>query len=305
LYTLIDDLVESVRMCTPTGRWESKRLPASGAGPSPDRLVLGSEGTLGVITEAWVRVQARPTFRASATVKFKSFEAAVAAARGVAQAGLYPANCRLLDAREAMLHQVAFDGSSVLLLAFESAHHPVEAWLDLAVGIATGAGGVAAEKSTAKTWKDAFFEGPYRQSALVGTGLLVDTFETAITWERFPALHDDVIRSVKAALGKPTLVSCRFTHVYPDGPAPYYTFLAPDRGDPIGRWREAKAAAGEALVRHGATITHHHAVGRTHRPWYDRERPEPFAAALRAAKQAVDPGWILNPGVLIDPPTGR
>jgi alkyldihydroxyacetonephosphate synthase len=300
LYTHIDDLVESVRMLTPTGWWASPRLPASGAGPAPDRLVLGSEGTLGVITEAWMRVFERPTFRASASVRFTAFESAVTAARRIAQAGLYPANCRVLDAREAMLHQVTYDGSCVLLLAFESAHHPVDAWLELAVGIAREAGGIGDAARAAGAWKEAFFEAPYRQSALLTCGLLADTFETATTWDRFAALHDDVIRSVKAALGPPSIVSCRFTHVYPDGPAPYYTFLAPDRGDPIGRWTEAKTAASEALVRHGATITHHHAVGRRHRPWYDRERPERFAAALRAAKGAVDPAWMLNPGVLVD-----
>jgi alkyldihydroxyacetonephosphate synthase len=97
-------------------------------------------------------------------------------------------------------------------------------------------------------------------------------------------------------------VACRFTHVYPDGPAPYYTVLAPARrGSEIEQWSEIKAAAGEALIRHGGTITHHHAVGRDHRPWYDAQRPAGFARALAAAKSALDPAGVLNPGVLVDP----
>jgi alkyldihydroxyacetonephosphate synthase len=318
LYTHIDDLVESVRMITPRGPWESRRLPGSGAGPSPDRVVLGSEGTLGVITEAWMRVQGKPRWRSSATVRYGAFASAVAAVREIAQSGLYPTNCRLLDSREALLHGVTSDGSSVLLLGFESAHHPVERWLELAIEIARGHGGLLAEAPVHRDaasearggatgrWRQAFFEAPYRQTSLVTLGFVVDTFETACTWDRFDALHDDVVRSVKAAIrqvtGSPGLVSCRFTHVYPDGPAPYYTFVAPGRhGDLLAPWRDIKAAASEALMRSGATITHHHAVGRTHRPWYDRQRPEPFAAGLRAMKAALDPAAVLNPGVLFDP----
>ncbi len=97
-------------------------------------------------------------------------------------------------------------------------------------------------------------------------------------------------------------VSCRFTHVYPDGPAPYFTVIAPAiRGGEVEQWDEIKAAASEAVIEGGGTITHHHAVGRDHRPWYDRQRPIPFAAALRAAKAELDPAGMLNPGVLIDP----
>ena len=97
-------------------------------------------------------------------------------------------------------------------------------------------------------------------------------------------------------------VTCRFTHVYPDGPAPYFTVLAPARrGAELEQWDEIKAAASDAVIAGGGTITHHHAVGRDHRPWYDRQRPDRFADALRAAKAALDPAAILNPGVLMDP----
>jgi alkyldihydroxyacetonephosphate synthase len=137
-------------------------------------------------------------------------------------------------------------------------------------------------------------------------GVLAETFETAITWERFAALHQRVTAAAEAALHElraaPALVMCRLTHVYPDGPAPYFTVIAPARrGEEVEQWAAVKLAVSEAILQEGATITHHHAVGRDHRPWYDRQRPEPFAAALRGAKAAVDPRGIMNPGVLVDP----
>ena len=142
---------------------------------------------------------------------------------------------------------------------------------------------------------------PYLRDTMVAAGILVETFETAITWDRFDVFVAAVRERTKAAVGDGR-VNCRLTHVYPDGAAPYFTVLAPARrGSELEQWDEVKAAASEAIVAAGGTITHHHAVGRDHRPWYDRQRPDPFAAALRAAKAAVDPDGILNPGVLLDP----
>lgn len=318
VYTHIDDLVSSVRMLSPAGVYESRRLPGSGAGPSPDRLVIGSEGILGVITEAWVRLQARPRWRAQASVRFADLASAVAATRSVAQSGLFPANCRLLDAREARLHQVVNDGSAVLLLGFESADHPVDVWIDRALAIALEHGGRCPDGVTRKdagdrvggdgeasSWRSAFLDMPYMFNALVSLGVVVDTFETATTWDRFDALHAAVITAVRGAMKDACgggIVTCRFTHVYPDGPAPYYTFIAPGRrGAELEQHAAIKRAASDVLIEHGATITHHHAVGRHHRPWYDRQRPELFASALRAAKRELDPAGVLNPGVLIDP----
>ena len=134
-----------------------------------------------------------------------------------------------------------------------------------------------------------------------GIGVLSETFETAITWERLPAFVETVKGTVREALGPEGSVTCRLTHAYPDGAAPYFTVLAPvERGAEIERWQAIKAAAAGAVLAGGGTITHHHAVGRDHRPWYDEQRPEPFAAALRAAKAALDPRGLLNPGVLFD-----
>jgi alkyldihydroxyacetonephosphate synthase len=308
LYTHIDDFVESVRALTPSGVWESRRLPSSGAGPSPDRMLIGSEGILGVITEAWVRVQPRPRFKASAGVLFPGFGEGARAVRALAQSGLHPSNCRLLDPGEAVLTGAAPEGRALLVLGFESADHPLDAWMDRAVECCRDHGGelpaapAVGERAEAEgVWREAFMQMPYLRDTMVAAGILAETFETAITWDRLDTFVAAVRERTEAALGGGRL-TCRLTHVYPDGAAPYFTVLTPvRRGAELERWDEVKRAASDAIAAAGGTITHHHAVGRDHRPWYDRQRPEPFAAALRAAKAAVDPAGILNPGALIDP----
>jgi alkyldihydroxyacetonephosphate synthase len=304
--THVDDLVESIRMVTPAGVWASRRLPASGAGPSPDRFALGSEGTLGVVTEAWLRVQPRPAFRASATVAFGSFPAGAAAVRGLVQAGLDPATCRLVDAAEAELTGTLATGEAALVLGFESVGLPVDAELAAAVELCAAAGGRRVDGGGAgQRWRSSFLRAPYLREQLVLLGVLAETLETAATWERLDELVAGVTATVGAALAEVCgagRVTCRLTHAYRDGAAPYFTVLAPARrGSELAQWAEVKAAASEAVLALGGTITHHHAVGRDHRRWYDAQRPDPFALALRAAKAALDPAGVLNPGVLLDP----
>jgi len=310
LYTHIDDLVESMRIVTPRGVVETRRLPGSGAGPSPDRMFLGSEGILGIITEAWMRLQDRPTFRASAPARFEQWEDGVAAARALSQSGLFPTNCRLLDSTEAMLTGAGDGSAHLLLVAFESADHPVDAWAARAVELVRDHGGVVddqeAREGAAGAWRSAFIRAPYTRDTLVQLGLVNETFETAVTWDRFENLYDRVMRAVRDAMtavgAEPGVVTCRFTHVYPDGPAPYFTVIAGGRkGAQLEQWATIKDAASDAIIEAGGTITHHHAVGRDHRRGYDRQRPGLFADALRAAKHSLDPAAVLNPGVLIDP----
>jgi alkyldihydroxyacetonephosphate synthase len=302
--THIDDLVESVRAVTPTGVWESRRLPGSGAGPSPDRMLLGSEGSLGVITEAWLRAQPRPLHRWAGTA-VGSWDQGVAAVRAITQAGLRPAACRLLDPVEARLSGTRQTGEAVLVLGLESLHAPLEvgtvlelcgeAGLDV---VEQGSRGEAGE-----AWRSTFVRAPYLREGLVLLGILVETFETAVTWDRLPSFVADVTAATEDALRRVCgfgSVGCRFTHAYADGAAPYFTVVAPARrGSEIAQWDEIKAAASEAIAAGGGTITHHHAVGRDHRPWYDGQRPAPFAAALAGAKAAVDPAGVMNPGVLV------
>jgi alkyldihydroxyacetonephosphate synthase len=322
-HTHIDDFVESVRMVTPTGPWESRRLPGSGAGPSPDRVVLGSEGILGIITEAWMRIQARPIFRASAGVTFATWEAGYEACRRVVQAKLWPANCRLLDPAEAQA-AAGLDGTrALLILGFESAEVSQGPFIREAVRIAREAGGEiddgairiadgapeggeeAGRQGAVGAWRNSFIRAPYQRNLTVGLGLVGDTFETSMTWDRWPAFDAMVRERVTDALqrvcGGGTL-TCRFTHVYTDGPAPYYSFQGLGRpGAELEMWAALKQAASDAVIEGDGTITHHHAVGRDHRPWYDRQRPDAFARGLRALKRELDPNGILNPGVLIDP----
>ena len=320
--THIDDLVEAVRAVTPAGVWESRRLPGSGAGVSPDRMLLGSEGILGVITQAWVRVQRPPARRAAAAVRFGSLQAGAEAVRAITGSGLAPANCRLLDPAEAALSAGGDGTHALLMLGFESADHEVAAWLDAALKLAARHGGswdgVRARSGPGSgadggagggqdgQWRGAFLRMPYLRNTFPAMGLIAETFESAVTWDRFPAFHERVtaaaVAATREACGRPGTVTCRFAFAYPDGPAPYYTVLAPGRrGEEDGQWDAIKAAVSDAVLAAGGTITHHHAVGRDHRPWYDQQRPAPFAAALRGAKAALDPHGILNPGVLVDP----
>jgi alkyldihydroxyacetonephosphate synthase len=246
-------------------------------------------------------------------LRFASFFAAARAVRTLSQAGLYPSNCRILDPKEAYTTGAGDGASAIMVLAFESGDHPVDAWMKRALeccadhgGVLEGQGADAHLEGAAGLWRNAFIRMPYSREFLTPAGLIVDTFETAITWERFEAMHDLVKaateRAILEATGVGGEVTCRFTHVYPDGPAPYFSFHALGRhGALLEQWQAIKTAASDALIDAGGTITHHHAVGRDHRPWYDRQRPELFAAALRAAKGALDPHGVLNPGVLIDP----
>jgi alkyldihydroxyacetonephosphate synthase len=310
LYTHIDDLVESVRTVTPAGVMESRRLPGSGAGPSPDRLIIGSEGALGVIVEAWVRLQAKPRHRASQAFFFDDFYRAAEALRAVSQAGLHPSNARLVDAEECALAGVGEGKQHMVVLAFESGDHPVEAWMARGVECLEDHGGRAAgtkhggRDATADAWREAFIRGPFNREGLIAHGIMHDTFETSITWERLHDFHASVKSATERAIhevtGRRGHVTCRFTHIYPDGPAPYFTLHAsPTPGRELIEWRAIKTAASDALIAAGGTITHHHSVGRDHMPWYLKQRPALFGAALEAAKRALDPKGILNPGVLV------
>lgn len=327
LYTHIDDFVESTRTITPAGMMETRRLPGSGAGPSPDRLIIGSEGTLGVIVEAWMRLQDRPVHQASASVAFPTMAKATAAVRALSQSGLFPTNCRLLDPAEARNNGVGDGTSAILVLGFESADHPLDAWMKRALELVTDHQGLFDAKAVARSlgpksgsaehrqgaagqWRNAFIRMPYYRDLMVALGVITDTFETSITWDRFENLYEGVrektSRVLREVCGHDAGVSCRFTHIYPDGPAPYFSYsaLGTSNGklsDSLAKWREIKLATNEIVVGLGGTVTHHHAVGRDHRSGYERQSSPLFRMALTNAKKTLDPAGILNPGVLIDP----
>jgi alkyldihydroxyacetonephosphate synthase len=313
--TQIDDHIESVRAATPGGIFESRRLPASGAGPDPNRLFLGSEGTLGIVTEAWIKLRKQPRFRASTTVRIADFYKGAEMVRAISQAGLYPSNCRLIEAEEAAFTEAGDGSDAIVILGFESADHPVHAWMRRALEICADYGGRwddaqakkdAAYDAAAANWRGKFIRGPYLREHAVARSVMRDTFESAITWDRFADFHANVKRDALTAIrevtGRSGSVTCRLTHVYPDGPAPYFTYHAlGDCAQLVRQFRDLKAACAAALVKHGGTVTHHHAVGRDHMAGYEIERPPLFTAALSAAKRVFDPSGILNPGILMPP----
>lgn len=212
---------------------------------------------------------------------------------------------------------------AVLVLGFESADHALPTWMARALELVRDHGGEydakAVERSMASegsdehrrgaagVWRNAFIRMPYWRDPAVGLGIIMDTFETAITWDRFESFYQQVKQDVEAviqrATGQKTVISCRITHAYPDGAAPYFTMATKgsakgDVASALAAWRDIKLAANAAVVGHGGTSTHHHAVGRDHRSGYDREVPELFRQMLAGAKGVVDPRGILNPGVL-------
>ena len=316
LYTHIDDFVESLKMITPSGLYETRRLPGSGAGPSPDRFAIGSEGIMGIITEASMRLQDRPTFRSSCTVEFENYEDSLNALRQISQSGLFPSNCRLLDSNEALFNGAGDGTKHLLILAFESADHDKTASLERSLEIAKENNGLfeklphssdAHRSGSSGNWRNSFIKAPYLRESFTRRGIIQDTFETSITWDKSLKFIEEVKEQTSKAIskitGKPSLVTCRITHSYPDGIAPYFTFGAfATPHTMIDIWKDIKLATNEICISNQGTVTHHHAVGRDHRPnGYDHQRPELFNKVLISAKSTLDPKGIMNPGVLIDP----
>ena len=280
-----------------------------------------------MIVEAWMRLQDRPVYQASASVTFTSMARAVSAVRALSQSGLFPTNCRLLDPAEARNNGIGDGTSAVLVLGFESADHALDAWMKRALELVADHHGTFDATAVARSlvpkqstsehrqgaagqWRNAFIRMPFYRDLMVSLGIITDTFETSITWDRFEQLYEGVreqsANAIAKICGHPANVSCRFTHIYPDGPAPYFSYSALGTAtgklsDSLSKWREIKKATNEIIVGLGGTVTHHHAVGRDHRSGYVIQSPPLFRGALEQVKKHFDSVGILNPGVLIDP----
>ena len=308
LYTHIDDFVESLRVVTPAGTLQSRRLPGSGAGPSPDRMLIGSEGILGVITEAWMRLQDRPRFRADARCGSR-----ISSPPRVRCALLARPGCIRLIAGSSMPRRRSTPApgwlEAIMVLAFESADHPLDAWMARALECCADHGGVpevagrtdAHREGAAGQWRNAFIRMPYGREKMTPRGIISDTFETAITWDRFETFHDQVKaateQAIRDATGRPGQVTCRFTHVYPDGPAPYYSFHALGRhGALIEQWQTIKTAASDAVIIGGGTITHHHAVGRDHRALVRPPTPRLVRRRANCGQEDAGSTRYIEPG---------
>jgi alkyldihydroxyacetonephosphate synthase len=305
-YGRFDALVVGLTVATPAGPVALGRAPASAAGPDLRQLFLGSEGALGVITSVTVRVRPLPQETVHEGWRFRSFDAGLAAMRALAQAQLLPTVVRLSDENETALNLAHPDsiggttgGGCLMIVGYEGTAAAVGARRQAVTAVLGDLGGEPAGEEPGRAWAAGRYDAPYLRDAMLDVGVLVETMETAAYWSRLHEVYDAVSAALTGSLGDPSMVLCHVSHVYETGASLYFTVAAPEGDDPLDRWAEAKAAALDALVSCGATLTHHHAVGTDHRPWLEAEIGPVGIAILRAAKAAVDPQGILNPGVLV------
>lgn len=304
-YGRFDALVVGLEAVTPTGRVRLGVAPATAAGPDLRQLWLGSEGALGVITSVTVRVRRQPEEQVAVGWRWPSFEAGVAAMRALAQSGLQPTVLRLSDETETSINladptRIGAETAGCLMVAgFEGDADAVAVRRSACDRILAGLGGEALGTAAGESWQRGRFAAPYLRDSLLDVGVLVETLETATFWSQVPELYAAVSAALTAELGDATLVLCHVSHVYETGCSLYFTVASRLGDDPLPRWARAKAAATEAMVGHGGTITHHHAVGTDHRRWLTDEIGELGIRVLRAVKAEVDPQGVMNPGVLL------
>ncbi len=306
-YGRFDRMVLGLRAATPAGPLDLGRAPESAAGPDLRQLLLGSEGTFGVITELTVRVRPAPAARSYAGWTFPSFAEGTRALRSLAQDGPLPTVLRLSDEAETAINAATGSGPDagggcLVVAGFEGTDADVAARAGVAAQRLAALGGTSLGAAPGEQWRAGRFRAPYLRDALLDAGALAETLETATFWDRLPATYTavrDALVETLATAGTPPLVLCHVSHVYETGASLYFTVVAAQADDPFAQWRAAKAAAGDAIAATGATITHHHGVGRDHRPWYAAEIGPVGVAALRGVKDALDPEGILNPGILL------
>jgi alkyldihydroxyacetonephosphate synthase len=308
-YGRFDELVVALRVATPAGTLELGRAPRSAAGPDLRQLILGSEGALGVITALTIRLARIPEERAYDGWRFPSFADGTAALRRLAQRTGRPTVMRLSDETETALNlarpgdlgQDPPSGGCLAIVGYEGASDDVRARRAAGEAVVREHGGEPAP-GAGEAWAADRYRGPYVRDAMLDAGALVDTLETATFWSRLPELYravSDALRESLTAQGTPPVILCHVSHVYETGASLYFTVGCAAAEDPVRQWMSAKAAAGEAILAAGATITHHHGVGRDHRPFYEREIGVLAVRALQAVKSELDPAGILNPGILL------
>ncbi len=321
-YGRIDELVEGLRLISPAGELATRPFPASAAGPDLEELVVGSEGVLGVIGEVTLRVRPAPESRRYEGWSFRTFAEGADAFRVMEQAGAAPDIARLSDEEEtrmsmamassgsrterlgrAYLRARGHEGGCIAILGFEGGPDDVERRRVRAGGLMRAGGALALGTRPGAAWSRGRYHGPYLRDDLMGRGVMVETLETATTWSNLHALHEavgDALRRSLSDRGTPPVVLCHVSHLYPSGASLYFTFLArQDADEPLAQWQVAKAAASDAIVAGGGTITHHHAIGRDHRPWLEAEVGTLGVDLLRAAKERLDPAGVMNPGKLL------
>jgi alkyldihydroxyacetonephosphate synthase len=317
-YGRIDELVEGLRFIAPAGELNPRERPASAAGPELRQLLIGSEGVLGVVCEATLRVRPAPQQRRYEGWSFKSFAEGCEALRVLSQADATPDVARLSDEAETglsfavappggrgervlkrYLRMAGHERGCMAIVGFEGAEEDVERRRLRAAALLRAGGGLSLGRRPGEAWYHGRFSGPYLRDELLTRGLLVDTLETATTWSNLAALYEAVGAALRRTLGPRSLVMCHVSHLYRSGASLYFTFLSGQSEDALGQWRTVKEAASRAIVEGGGTITHHHGVGRDHLPWMDAEVGELGLGLLRAAKERLDPAGVMNPGKLL------
>jgi alkyldihydroxyacetonephosphate synthase len=321
-YGSIERMVLGMRLAAPAGEIELPAQPASAAGPDLRQLLVGSEGTLGVISELSLRVRAAPDERIYEGLFFEDFDAGIAVMRALAQERVAPDVARLSDDSEtrmslalagtggikgrigrAYLGLRGYAGGCLAILGFEGEREEVRVRRGRALALARAGGALRVGRSPGEAWLRSRFAAPYLRDDLLTQGVMVETLETATQWSNLGALHARVGQAIAEALserGTPGLVSCHVSHLYESGASLYFTFIARMlEDDPIGQWRAVKERASRAIVDGGGTITHHHAVGVDHATWMTREVGAEGLAAIAAVKSELDPAGVMNPGKLL------
>jgi alkyldihydroxyacetonephosphate synthase len=321
-YGRFDDLVSAIEMVAPVGRLETLQTPHTAAGPALRQLVLGSEGTLGVITGVTARIRPVPAKRRYEAWFAENFQAGSEIIRALAQDDILPDITRLSDEEESRISLMlsvgtggrrrALDaylglrsrrGGCMMIVGWEGEAESVSRRSSLAKRVLRRGGAVPLGKGAGSSWEHGRYDGPYLRDELLDRGVMVETLETSHTWTNLHKLYAAVGSALRKALergGTPPIVFCHLSHAYRDGASLYFTFLARSRaGEEIEQWREAKTAACEAIVEAGGTITHHHAVGTDHAPYMRDEVGELGIEALDAVKERLDPAGIMNPGKLL------
>ncbi len=321
-YGRFDALVSSVRLLSPAGELATLETPHTAAGPALRDLAIGSEGVLGVIPDVTVRVRPAPTAKRYEAWMAESFAAGAEIVRALAQGPGLPEIIRVSDEEETEgtlalsgprgLSGSLFDrylglrgrrGGVLVIVGFEGDEESVARRRALTVRALREGGAAYLGQAAGRAWEHGRYQGPYLRDTLMGMGAMVETLETSHTWSRFGELHEAVataIRGALAAQGTPGLVFCHLSHAYADGASLYFTFIARARREAaLEQWAAVKRAASEAIVAHGGTITHHHAVGRDHAPYMEAEVGRTGLDVLRAVKDELDPSGIMNPGKLL------
>ena len=309
-YGRFSDMVRGLRVVTPVGIMDLGRAPESAAGPDLRQLIIGSEGTFGVITRVRLRVHRAPEAVAYEAWSFPDFATGATALRAVTQNATGPTVIRLSDEVETGVNLATTEsigesqiaGGCLGITVFEGTKEHVESRQGETSALLAARGGTSLGDGPARAWERGRFGAPYLRDSLLAAGALCETLETATDWSNVPALKAAVTEALTTSLaetGTPALVMCHISHVYPTGASLYFTVVAGQRGNPIEQWKAAKKAASDAIMATGGTITHHHAVGADHRPWMRDEVGELGVQVLRAVKATLDPAGILNPGKLI------